>query len=181
MNLFVRYVHALRLRFVNMILVHFSVRKKYSYALVICLSIAFFWAISQRFVIGSPSDANHNSDSFSPRESKGCAEERRIDASRIGTFDYRLYHLFYNDEATAKSAAKRLAQGESIEEISNALSGVSSSNGIGGLTAWLPGDAFDPEILKVVRSLAVYQTYPYPIHSKAGWHFIRLDGCLKWS
>jgi peptidyl-prolyl cis-trans isomerase C len=95
--------------------------------------------------------------------------------TRMGTQELQLRQVVVATEAEAKATLARLTKGEKFEDIAAATSRDPSSRTNGGLLAWAPLGALNPNVLEAVRAMTKGQLASAPVSTPAGWHVFRVE------
>jgi len=93
-----------------------------------------------------------------------------------GRQEYHLQHILVDNEAQAKDLIAKLKAGADFDTLAKQFSKDAGSAARGGDLNWAdPKVAFVPEFSAGVLALKKGQTSDTPVHTKFGWHIIRVD------
>jgi peptidyl-prolyl cis-trans isomerase C len=96
-------------------------------------------------------------------------------AAQFGGKEYHLHHILVDNEQQAKDLIAKLKAGGDFEALAKQYSKDPGSAQHGGDLDWSDPKAYVPEFSDAALKLKKGEITDTPVHTKFGWHIIRLD------
>jgi peptidyl-prolyl cis-trans isomerase C len=96
-------------------------------------------------------------------------------AAQFGGSEYHLHHILVDNEQQAKDLIAKLKAGGNFEALAKQYSKDPGSAAHGGDLDWSDPKAYVPEFADAATKLKKGEITATPVHTKFGWHIIRLD------
>ncbi len=96
-------------------------------------------------------------------------------AKQMGGEEYHLHHILVDNEQQANDIIAKLKAGGDFEALAKQYSKDPGSAEHGGDLSWSDPKAYVPEFAAAAMQLKKGEITTTPVHTKFGWHIIRLD------